>query len=78
MLNVYKHVEIILFAFATLVNAHFDKIVTTDSPKSHNPVKNMQCVFYKFCQLCSGNFCLLCWHYAYCFYIPIMLKIMLA
>ena len=28
----------------------FDKIITTDSPKSHNPVKSIY--FYKFCQWC--------------------------
>ena len=47
----------------------FDKImiITTDSPKSHNSVKNMQ--WYKFCQL-GWHFCLLCWHYAHCFCFP--------
>ena len=44
---VYKHFEFIFVAFATLFNTHFDKIITTNSPKSHNPVKNVQ-----FCQLC--------------------------
>ena len=34
-----KHLEIIFAAFATLVNDFFDKIITTNSPKSHNPVK---------------------------------------
>ena len=38
---VYKHFEFIFVAFATYLNAYFDKIITTDSPKSHNPVKNV-------------------------------------
>ena len=72
---VYKHLEFIFVAFATLVNAHFDKTITTDSPKSYNPVK---CVdFINFCQLCC-KFCLLCWDCAHCFCFFIMLKIMLA
>ena len=35
---VYEHFEVIIVTFATLVNTHFDKIITTHSPKSHNPV----------------------------------------
>ena len=38
---VHKQFEFISIAFTTLVNAYFGKIITTDSPKSHNPVKNM-------------------------------------
>ena len=38
---VYKHFEFIVVAFGTLVNAYFDEIITTNSPKSHNSVKNM-------------------------------------
>ena len=33
--------KLIFVAFTTLVNAYFGKIITTDSPKSYNPVKNM-------------------------------------
>ena len=36
-----QHFELIFATFSTLVNAYFDKIITTNSPKSHNPVKNM-------------------------------------
>ena len=39
--HVYKHFELIFVAFATLFNTRFDKIITTDSPKSHNPVKSV-------------------------------------
>ena len=47
--DVYEHVhfEIIFVAFATLFNTYIyiyiyiDKIITTDSPKSHNPVKSV-------------------------------------
>ena len=35
-MHVYKHFEFIFVAFATLFSTHFDKIITTDSPKSHN------------------------------------------
>ena len=35
---IYKHFEFIFVAFATMVNTYFDKIITTDLPKSHNPV----------------------------------------
>ena len=58
---VYKHFELIFVAFATLFNTHYDKIITTDSPKPHNPVK---CACYTNCVNCAGNCCLLCWHYA--------------
>ena len=37
---VYEHFEVIIVTFATLVNIPFDKIITTHSPKSHNPVKS--------------------------------------
>ena len=37
----YQHFEFIFVTFATLVNAYFDKIITTDSPKSNNPVKSV-------------------------------------
>ena len=49
------------------------KITTADS-KSHNPVIS---AFYTIFVNCSGNFYLLCWHYAQWFCFPIMLKIML-
>ena len=35
---VYKHFKFIFIAFATLFNTSFDKITTTNSSKSHNPV----------------------------------------
>ena len=38
---VHKQFEFIFVAFTTLVNGYFDKIIATDSPKSHNPMKNM-------------------------------------
>ena len=57
---VYKHCEFIFVVFATLVNAYFGKIITTDSPKSHNPVKIMH--FRKVCQSC-------------CKFLPIMLAL---
>ena len=72
---VYWHFQFIFAAFATVVNACFDKIITTDSPKPHNPVKT--CILHNFVSS-AGNFCLLCWHYAQCFCFPIVLKIMLA
>ena len=31
----FKHFEFIFVAFATLISTLFDKITTTDSPKSH-------------------------------------------
>ena len=37
----YENFEFIFVAFATLFNTHFDKIIATDSPKSHNPVKSV-------------------------------------
>ena len=47
---VYEQFEFIFIAFVTLVNACFDKIITTDSPKSQNPAKSVH--LYKYCQLC--------------------------
>ena len=38
---VYEHFEFIFAAFATLVDTYFNKIITTDSPKSHNPLKSV-------------------------------------
>ena len=38
---VYECFEFIFVVFVTLVNTYFDKIIATDSPKSHNPVKNV-------------------------------------
>ena len=38
---VHKQFEFNFVAFTTLVNAYFGKIIITDSPKSHNPEKNM-------------------------------------
>ena len=60
----------------TLVNAYFGKIVTTDSPKSHNPVKNVHFIqilsivlaivaYYAGIMLIAFAFLLcskLCWH----------------
>ena len=43
--------EFIFAAFATLVNGYFDKIITTDSPKPHNPVKNMY-IYVLACSFC--------------------------
>ena len=57
---VYKHFEFIFVVFATLVTTYFDKIITTDLPKSQFCEK---CAFYINFVNCSGNFCLLCWHY---------------
>ena len=31
----FKHFEFIFVAFTTLISTFFDKIITTDSPKSH-------------------------------------------
>ena len=73
---VYKHFEFIFIAFATLVNAYFDKITTIDSPKSHNPVKIMHFIqilsillaifnYYADIMLNAFAFLLcskLCWH----------------
>ena len=38
---VYKHFELIFAAFATLCNTCFNKIITTNSLKYHNPVKSV-------------------------------------
>ena len=38
---VYKHFELIFVVFTTLFTTYFDKIITTDLPKSHNPVKSV-------------------------------------
>ena len=43
-LSTYVHKQL-------LINAYFGKIIITDSPKSHNPVKNMY--LYQFSQLCG-------------------------
>ena len=71
-IHVYKRFEFISVAFATLVNTHFDKILSKDSPKSHNPVNVY--IYTNFVN-CAGNFCVLCWHYAQCFCHPIILKL---
>ena len=36
-----KQFEFIFVPFKTSKNAYFDKIITTDSPKSYTPVKNV-------------------------------------
>ena len=41
---VYEHFKFMFVAFATLVNAYFDNIITTVSPKSHNPVKSVHVI----------------------------------
>ena len=41
---VYKHFEFIFVEFATLFNTHYDKIITTDSPKPHYPVKKVHVI----------------------------------
>ena len=38
---VCKHFKLIFGAFATLFNTCLDKIITTDSLRSHNPVKSV-------------------------------------
>ena len=43
-MHVCKHFEFIFVTFATSVNAYFDKIITADSPKSHNSVKNIHII----------------------------------
>ena len=72
----YKHFEFILVAISTLVNAYFDQIITNDSPKSHNLVKNMYFIqilsivlavvaYYAGIMLSTSAFLLcskLCWH----------------
>ena len=59
---VYKHFEFILADFATQsIHKFFYKIITSDSPKSDNPVKSVQ--FYT-------NFYQLCWQF-----LPIMLEL---
>ena len=40
---VYKHFKFIFVSLVTLFNTHFDKMITTDSLKSHNPVKSVHC-----------------------------------
>ena len=41
LMYVNKHFEFIFVAFGTLINAYLDEIITTNTPKSHDPVKNM-------------------------------------
>ena len=48
---VYKHFEFIFVAFPNLYNLNFDKIITIDSPKSHNRMKRVV-HFIQICQLC--------------------------
>ena len=74
---VYKHFEFTFVAFETFFNTHFDKIITTDSSKSHNPMKSVHFIQI-LSNACAGIFCPLCWYYAHCFCFPTMLKIMLA
>ena len=42
------YINKIFVAFATLFNTRFDKIFTTDSPKSHNPVKSVHFIQLNF------------------------------
>ena len=74
--DVFKHCEFIFFAFATLFNTYFDKIIYyrfTQISQSYE-----KCALYTNYVNCAGNCCLLCWHYAQCSCFPIMLKIILA
>ena len=66
---VYECFEFIFVAFVTLVNMYYNKIITTDSPKSHNPVKNVH-----FIQIVSVMLAIVA-YYAQCFCFPIMLKL---
>ena len=62
-------------AFATSVNQYnFDKIIITNSSKSHNPVLTMHFIQTLSIISYASNFCLLCWHYAQYFRHPIMLR----
>ena len=71
-MHVCKHFEFILVAFATLVNAYSDKIITTNSPKSHNSEKNMHSIqslsivlvpfAYNAVIMLNAYAFLLCWH----------------
>ena len=72
----------LLLHFATLVNTYLTK------PLPHInlnlTILGKTCILHTFPIMLAifayyaGNFCLLCWHYAQCFYHPITLKIMLA
>ena len=64
----------LLFHFATLVNTYLTKSLPHINPNL--TILGKTCILYNFFHY-AGNFCLLCWHYAQCFYHPIMLKIML-
>ena len=41
--------EFIFVIFATLIDAYFDKIITTDSPKFCNPVKSAFSIKFQLC-----------------------------
>ena len=64
---VYKHFEFIFAAFATLINAYLTKSLPPIHPNltGHQSCENF--VFYTNFVNCTGNFCLLHWHYAHCF-----------
>ena len=51
---VYKHFELIFVVFTTLFTTYFDKIITTDLPKSHNPVKSVH--FIQILSIVLANF----------------------
>ena len=65
----------LLLHFATLVNTYLTKSLPRINPNL--TILGKTCILYNFFHY-AGNFCLLCWQYAQCFYHPIMLKIMLA
>ena len=74
-MDVYEHFEFIFVAFLQLYSVHIlTKSFTTDSPKSHNPVKSVH-----FIQIVSIVLAVVAYNagiYTQCC-LPIMLKIML-
>ena len=76
VLTIYLHTHIstlnsVLLHFATLVNVYLTKSLPHITQNFTILGKTILYFFHY-----AGNFCLLCWHYAQCFYHPIMLKIM--
>ena len=65
----------LLLHFATLVNTYLTKSLPHINPNL--TILGKICILYNFFHY-AGNSCLLCWHYAHCFYHSIMLKFMLA
>ena len=80
-LYIHVYQPFIVYVYVALWNlnlANTDSYMTKSYIYPNLTISYAKHVFISILVNYTGNFCLLCWHYAQCFSHPIMLKIMLA